>query len=218
MLTAKLNQAIKLCALCAVMAMLPGCGDLFTKPAPMHIITMHTYAADAPLCQSRLPLQLVVSTPDTYAGLNTDRIAMLLNDREIQYASEYKWDTPAPVMIQHMLVDALNTSGCFVGAGTERTGLGTPYRLMIDLQRMHFMRDEHDKESVQVQFQATMLNVENGSIIAMRNITDARGGSYSDAITLGQAMEDTLHEVVKQTVMWSYETLSAYQPAPRDGK
>lgn len=199
-------------ALClACLLMLPACGDILKTPEPLQTLAMHTINLDGPLCASQTPVQIIVNMPESRSGLNTDRIAMMQDEREIQYVRKYKWENTAPVMIQRMLVDTLNQSQCFIGAGSPNMGLTSPYRLMTEVMRMHYLYDSQTgKGEVNVHLLITLVDMEKGLLIGQHNATGSSQNNFSDAIIFSEELEKTLNAVVREAVEWSAGAMSDY--------
>ncbi|MDR2050559.1 MAG: ABC-type transport auxiliary lipoprotein family protein [Deltaproteobacteria bacterium] len=202
-------------AFCLLAALQAGCGDLLLDHPP-HIIILREYASEAPLCAAPLREQLVVDMPEVYAGLDTDRIAMLLEERELQYLSDYRWDTPVPLLVQRGLVNALNGSGCFAGAGTGGYGLSAPYRLLAQIKRLHFL---HGREGVsftaQFQLALTLVDAGQGRIAGQRAFSALREGLPADPYSLGAAMEEILQQALREAVEWIRNSLEEKKTGER---
>lgn len=200
---------LSLCLVC--LFAIAGCGDLLSKPDPLQAIVLHNLDLEGPLCSSAVPVQVIVNLPETYGGLNTDRIATLLDGREIQYMRQYKWESPAPVIVHRMLIETMNKSQCFAGAGGTYTGITSPYRLLTDIKRMHYLHDSKSKEGeVSVHLLITLLDMDTGIIIAQHDATGSKRGNFEDTIVFSEALEVTLNSVIRESVEWSAKTLSSY--------
>jgi ABC-type uncharacterized transport system auxiliary subunit len=185
-----------------------GCTDLLSKPDPLHIIILNEAAPAAPLCSSPVPTQLVVALPDPHAGLDGERIALLLGEREVRYVSGYRWDAPAPFLAQRALVEALNGSGCFTGVGVGSDGLNTPYRLSAQIRRMHFKQDaSQPPHAAQVELSLILLNGINGKIMGRHVSSVERQGDYADPYALGVGMEQALRQAALDAAAWCWSVL-----------
>ena len=196
-------------ALClAFLSPTMGCTDLLSKPDPLRIIILNEAAPAAPLCSSPMPMQLVVALPEPYAGLDGERIALLLDEREVRYVSGYRWDAPAPFLAQRALVEALNGSGCFSGVGVGSDGMNAPYRLSAQIRRMHFKQDAGlHPYAVRVELSLALLNGINGKIMGRHISYAERQGDYTEPYALGAGMEQALRQTALDAAAWCWGVL-----------
>jgi ABC-type uncharacterized transport system auxiliary subunit len=192
--------------------MLAGCGPIFDGPAPLNIIVLNERPS-APLCGEALPWQLLLVQAGIYAGLDTDRIALLLDEREVKYLPEYKWEAPSPLLVLRHLDDGLNKSGCFAGVGFGGSGLNTPFRLLVDIKRMHFLpRGVDYPDALEILLTLTLIDAENGRLIRREDVLARRQGDYAEPYDMGAALELALEDIAQKAALWSRKTLAAYRP------
>lgn len=199
------------CLLCSLL--LPGC-SIVSPPAPLQIIVLNSQGPEAPECNRRLPVQIVVPAPNASAGLGTDRIAILLNGREVNYLSGFKWEDSAAHMVQRQFVDALNSSECYTGAGTGSMALNASYRLELDLKRIHFVYvDDQKQPSAEVRILARLIDVRSGVMLGEFTAYTRQRGAQGE---LFASMEQAVRTAISQTTEWLYpmieEHYSASQP------
>ncbi|MDL2285520.1 ABC-type transport auxiliary lipoprotein family protein [Desulfovibrio sp. OttesenSCG-928-F07] len=195
-------KRLSLClALCATLLPLNACSDLLATPEPLQILTLNHYDSDAPLCKQQSAAQLVINMPEAYAGTNSDRIPLLIDNREIQYLAGYKWDKPAQLMVHQALVQAFNTSGCIKGAASGGAGLVTPYRLSTDIMRMHHIQNG-DQKSVKVELVFTLVNIEKGTIIGQLTTQANGNGNFTKPVELAANIEKALNIAINDGVVW----------------
>lgn len=195
-----------LCLLAA--ALLSGC-SLITPPDPLQIVVLNGYKPAAPLCQTPLPIQIMVPAPYASAGLNTDRIAVLVDDRKVHYLADYRWDAGNVTLVQRALVDAMNDSGCFRGAGTGSMALRAEYRLETDVKFMHFIHpDGQNQPSAQVSLLLRLIDVNSGLMIGQYNAYARERAANGDIF---KSMENALQSAVQNSLYWLRESLGADQ-------
>lgn len=200
-----LTLGMALCACIAAAGILSGCGVL-SRPAPLQIVVLNNYKAGASSCGEKIPAQILVPTPYASAGLNTDRIAILKDNREVHYISGYRWEANNAHMMQRMLVDAINDSGCFTGAGTGSMSLHADYRLEIDIKLMHFIYEKNQKDrSAEVSMLLRLVKVSSGTMIGQHHAYAQKpcGDNIFDA------MEEAVHESIGSSLGWLRESIAA---------
>lgn len=189
---------VALCALYA--AALTGCGNLLSRPTPPQLLILNSSPPSAGLCSRAAPVQIMIPTPYAGAGLNTDRIAILKDNREVHYAAGNKWEDSNANLIQRRLVDTLNASGCFAGAGTAAMTLRADYRLEIDLKRMHFVYGEDQKNpSANVSMVLRLIKVQSGQLLSEHSAHAQERSSDGDIF---KAMERAVDNATQNALDW----------------
>src|SRR5688572_22689532 len=97
-------------------ALLAGCGGLRSKAAPDSIYILN---AAAPAAGTAVPGVLLVPRPTVQPGLDTERIALVRNDNELDYYAASRWGAPLPQVLGAFAVQSLTGSFATV-AGPER--------------------------------------------------------------------------------------------------
>lgn len=187
-----------------------GCGDLL-KPTPLQVLILDAAPPDAPLCSTPLPAQIVVNMPDAHNGLNTDRIAILINQRELRHLPDYKWDAPAPLTVQRGLISGLRQSGCFTGAGSSADGLAASFRLLTDIKRLHFLQDEGFSypAALETRLELTLLDAARGRVNGQKELRATRTLDEVETSALGSAMEESLRSLMREAAAWCLEAAKA---------
>lgn len=200
---AKLRTALLAAGLSSVLV-LPGC-NIVSPPPPLQIVVLDSTGPDAPECKRRLPVQIVVPAPSTAAGLETDRIAILLNGREVNYLSGYRWEDTTAHMLQRQFVDTLNGSNCYTGAGSGNMALNASYRLELDIKRMHFVyADDQQRPSAEVRIVARLVDVRSGVMLGQFTASSQQHGRQDE---LFASMEQAVRSAIRQTAAWLYPVI-----------
>ncbi|MCL1889007.1 MAG: ABC-type transport auxiliary lipoprotein family protein [Desulfovibrionaceae bacterium] len=190
-----------------------GCADLF-RSEPLRILTLNEFDQAENLCAAALPLQVLVDLPEGYSGLESDRIALLLENREVRYLEGYKWDTPVPLLVRGALVNALNSGGCFAGAARAGDNLSSPFRLRAGIRRMHFEQSGVEPPSAAVISMDLSLRdfSRQGGGIARSLFTVREEGDLSSPYALGEAMQKALGRSMREAVLWCRSAMESYRP------
>lgn len=187
-----------------------GCFDaLNTTPFPM--VTLSARPSEVPRYEQSIDAQLIVSMPECENSLNTDRIALLFENRDIKYLSNAKWESPAPRFIQQRILMYVKASNRFSGIGTPTSGIITPYRLNSEIRRLH-MDYGHGNQTptAVVSLDVTLLNSQSGRVIADRIFSfeqKANSDSFADII---EALDTAVHQVMVEISGWTAKVLSEY--------
>lgn len=200
------------CLLLLLALLLPGCARVLDPgPAPTHLVlapAMPDRAAGAPL-----HLQLAVALPETSRMLDTDRIALVLGagaGREVRYYAGAKWTSPAPRLVQRLLVEAFERAGRLDGAAEESAGIYPDYRLMTDLRRFNTRMDgDASTPEVDVELALRLIDLKTGRIVAFTAVERRVAAAGSGLPQVAEAFETAMGEVLARATAWSLNAMAA---------
>ena len=69
------------------------------------------------------PRDVIIELPTTSGALATDRIMIRPNRLQAQYLPESRWSEPAPVMVQTLMLRAVEATGAVRYVGREPLGV-----------------------------------------------------------------------------------------------
>ncbi len=206
-----LRPLFRLFLLCLALAVLPGCARVLDPgPAPTHLLLAP--AMPAPGAGGPVHLQLAVALPETSRMLDTDRIALVLGGgagREVRYYAGAKWTSPAPRLVQRLLVEAFERNGRLDGAAEESAGIYPDYRLMSDLRRFNTRVDEGAAPLVEVELALRLVDLKTGRIVAFISLARQCTAAGSGLPQLAEAFETAMSDVLARAAAWSLEAMAA---------
>ena len=144
--------------------------------------------------------------------LDTDRIALVLGGgagREVRYYAGAKWTSPAPRLVQRLLVEAFERNGRLDGAAEESAGIYPDYRLMSDLRRFNTRVDEGAAPLVEVELALRLVDLKTGRIVAFTSLVRQCAAAGSGLPQLAEAFETAMGDVLARATAWSLEAMAA---------
>lgn len=145
-----------------------GCASSFLEsnvPAPeSYRLGAASPVAGSTAQQPPVGLALTVARPRASAALDTDRIAVVPAPSRFDYYSDVRWAEPAPQMVQHGLVAAVESSRRF--AGVFAAPARVPAELMLDVELRHFEAVAAADDAapvVHVQLQVNLVDARRGT-------------------------------------------------------
>ena len=105
-----------------------------------------------------LPRALAVGRPRAPVSLDTERIAVAGPATRFDYYAGVRWAEPAPLMLQHLLVQALAADGRFATVVAVPSRVPSDYQLEIELRRFEAESDGQGPPVVRVAMQVTLLD------------------------------------------------------------
>ena len=185
---------------------LGGCLEALNQIPASPLVTLRAMAPQQ-ICQNPTKTQILVGYPEAEAGLGTDRIALLFDDREIRYLANAKWDNSFPLIIQRKLEQYLNASGCFT-AGPETSGISGNFRLLTSMQRMHLCYSSASEAPVaRLRLRLSLLEIRSGIFISSTNVHREYPAQNSDTSALLDAMDTVVHLGMQDAAAWVSKVL-----------
>lgn len=198
-----------LCALSFIFALLStACLPSVLNPGPAPDRVLLRIKNPEVYDKTCLPFQLMVSRPEMGYDLDTDNIALVFDDNLVRYLREAKWSSPAPQLLQRLVIDHLEGSQCLAGIVNEGVGIHARYRLIIHVREFQFnYRNSKSAPSAEAMFNLRLIDTDESTVIAtasIRKSTQAGDGSLRGMI---QAMEATMSSVLDETNAFVINTL-----------
>ena len=199
-------------ALALVLAVLQGCAVLggSTPPDLYHLTAPNRFAPDLP----DVRWQLLVDVPTAPAGIDTSMIAVGQRGGKISYFANSNWVDRAPVMLQSLIVEALENSRHIVAVGRDAVGLRADYVLMTELRQ--FEADyggappPTSAARVHVRLSAKLVRMPGRTIVAAQSFdadAPAAGSSFGAVVA---AFDEATGDILTRLAEW---TLRAGQQA-----
>lgn len=182
---------------------LMGCLEVLQQSQPYPLMVLSDLSKQAPQCSSHNQLQLAVSRTESLAPLNTDRIAMLFNGRELKYMANAKFESTAPLLIQRKLIAYLSKTGCFAAVAPENTGMSSPYRLRSFLSRMYINYPETGgTPTAEIALTMYIINSDTGKMLATTELSQSVKAKEDNLNALIDAIDEVTHKTMLSACLW----------------
>lgn len=147
--------------------------------------------------------QVIVSSPSSGRDIDTDRVALLFNAREVRYLADTRWTSPIPQLVHGLLIDALESTGGLGGVADDLSGLTADVRLLTEIKQFH-LRYASEKSVPVAVFQASfrLLDLRNGQIIGATTVEAEAPAPDKSGPALAGAMESALSKALAQAAPW----------------
>lgn len=119
----------------ALMLMLPSCsalGALNGAATPLQTYELQANTA-GPKARAPRDLMITVEEPETSGALNTTGILIRPTARQASYLADGEWADDLPLMVQTLMLRALQSTGGYSYVGREPLGLDSDYALLTEL-------------------------------------------------------------------------------------
>lgn len=187
--------------------LLPGLGT----PADVYDLTpKSTFPEGLP----KVSWQLVVEEPFGSRAVDTDRIVVRPTDYQVSYFKGARWSDRAPRLVQTLLVESFENTRSITGVGRQAIGLRGNYDLKSELREFHAEYQLGGAVPVvYVRLNFKVVRQPSALIIGSETFerrVEAAGDSMPAIVA---AFDDALGAVLKRSVVWTIETVEAFEEA-----
>ncbi len=211
----------------AVLAM--GCSFEFPgtgAPVRMYILSPKS---TFPQNLQKVDWQLLIETPQSPAGINTQRIALRDSPIELGYFDRANWTDLAPKMVQALIVESFENSNRIVAVGRDSIGLRADYILQSELREFQaeypkaLPRDGEETgfdsppPLIRVRINAKLIKLPRRSIVASSNFENTVVASANSMEGIIGGFDEALGKSMKRLVAWTLKH-GADNIDPRDAK
>ena len=190
-------------------ALLAACAVLSAGDDPPKLYTLTPKSTfDASL--RPVSWQLVVEPPTASAYLNTSRIAVAMTPTSADYFAQSAWTDRAPLMVQTLMVESLETSRRVVGVGRDAVSVRPHYVLQSELREFQAEYFQGKPPLVHVRIVVRLVRQSDRQIVASHGFERCVRAGTDKIPVVVQAFDDALGWVLKRLVTWTVST-----PPPR---
>ena len=190
--TAVLFAATVLCAGCVGSAL----ESKRTEPQVFKL-TAH----ETPNAGAALPQALAVGRPRAPVSLDTERVAITGPASRFDYYSGIRWAEPAPLMLQHLLVQALADDGRFATVVAAPSRVPSEYLLEIELRQFEAVSDGgHAAPVVHVEMQVTLVDAQRGTRLGSFTATASVAADSESRAAVMAAFDAATQQVIASIV------------------
>jgi len=187
------------------LAALGGCPGLLGGQAPPALFMLRPVWAPIPGTSSAD--QITVAVPDAPEGLDSPRIALSRDPLSLDYFADAAWTDRAPVMLQGLLVEALQTSGRLRGVGRDSAGLRSDYLLVPELRdfEARYTLDVHPPEIV-VRMTVHLERMPAREMVGQLDVTETAPAARNDIGSVVSAYNQAVGAAITRIAGWTVET------------
>lgn len=188
-----------LTAICAL-SLLTGCGSLFGG-GPMQGFELR---GGAPVQAARQTSRHVtVEIPETAGSLSNDRILIRPSGLEASYLPGTQWTDEAPLMVQTLLLRALQDSGGYAYVGRKPLGLSGDYAILSELTDLQAeITPGEGAVLARVGLMVQIVRESDARVLASRKFTHAAAATGDSAAEVTLALDTGIRTVLPQITGW----------------
>lgn len=188
------------------LAVMSGCSTLSAitdVTTPLAVYELRP-PADIPAAPGRpLPLDIVIELPTTSGTLETDRIMIRPDALQAQYLPEVRWSDETPVMVQTLMLRAVEATGGVRYVGRRPLGASGDFAVVSELIDFQAELDpEGDGATIRLRLIARMVREEDASIVASRTFSAEARTLSSDTDPVIRAFDAANAILIKDFAAW----------------
>ncbi|HEX4535096.1 MAG TPA: ABC-type transport auxiliary lipoprotein family protein [Rhizomicrobium sp.] len=201
-----------------VSVFLAGCSGVIGPGAAPNLYLLHPQFAaldDAP----PVTWALTVSMPAAVDSIDTQRIALTRPPVAMDYFANAAWTDRVPVLVQGLIVEALEKSGRIQSVARESEGLNADYVMQADVRDFEAQYDQpNGPPTVLIRIEAKLLKFPERTIVANIDAVQRAPASANNMDAIVQAFNVAAAATFEQIARWALSAPSAasqaVQPAP----
>lgn len=194
-----------------VLPFLAGCsalGALGDATTPLDVYDLRA-PENAPVARGGpLARDIIVELPTVSGVLDTDRIMIRPDALQAQYLPDVRWGDEVPVLMQTLMVRALeNTGGLRYVARRPLAGSGD-YAIVTELFDFQAeVTGDDDSAIVVIRMISRLVRESNASIVATRTFVASAGAASTETATLIEAFDRASDQLLIEFADWTLTTL-----------
>lgn len=199
------HARIRLALIAAALAALSGCGALGALgdvSTALDVYELRTPAPDAPAARA-LQRDVIVELPTSGGTLDTDRILIRPNPLQAQYLPDARWSDPTPLMVQTMMLRALEATGGLRYVGRQPLGGSGDFAVVTELTDFQAeLQDDGETAMVRLGLVSRVVREADAGIVAGRTFAVSAPAASVDTQPLIAAFDSAASRLFADHAAW----------------
>ncbi|HEY5047118.1 MAG TPA: ABC-type transport auxiliary lipoprotein family protein [Rhizomicrobium sp.] len=188
----------------AASGLLAGCGGNLIGPSqePPQIYVLKPQLTPLDTLPS-VAWQLSVAQPEAPQALETVRIA-LQRGQTMDYYANAQWTDPTPRLLQSLLIEAFESSGCIRGVAPEAAGVRADYVLETEIRSFEAQyQAENGAPDINVHIVARLVTAGRGEVVGTFEAGNHAPAAQNTVPAVVQAFGEATGQTLEDIVRWS---------------
>ena len=154
--------------------------------------------------------EVIIEVPSTSGALDTDRIMVRPAPLQAQYLPDIRWSEDAPVMLQTLMLRALDQTAAFQYVGRRPLGSGGDFAIvteLVDFQAV--LAAEGAAPVVEVRMVSRIVRENGVQIVASRTFAATQAAASLDDLAIAAAFDAAAGRVISEFTLWTLANLGA---------
>jgi cholesterol transport system auxiliary component len=204
-------STLRLLAVLATIPALASCGAvsaLGDAATPLDVIVLQP-PADLPVREGRPQSRdIIVEEPTASGALATDRIMIQPGALQAQYLPDVRWSDPAPLMMQTLMLRALDETRAYQYVGRRPLGPSGDFAIlteMVDFQAE--LAPDGEAAEIVVRIIVRIVRERGADVVATRTFAAREPAASLDDLDLAEAFDAATGRVISEFAIWCLSTL-----------
>jgi len=198
-------------ALGATLPLLGSCGAISAlsgAATPADVLELQPPANLPVATRGPIPRDIIIEEPTTSGALATDRIMIRPGPLQAQYLPDVRWSEDAPVMLQTLMLRALDTTQAFQYVGRRPLGPGGDFAIVTELVDFQAeLAPDGDSARVVVRMISRIVREQGLDIIATRTFAASAPAASIEDQDLAMAFDAAAGQVISEFTLWALASL-----------
>lgn len=148
-----------------------------------------------------------IEAPLAPRGLAGDTIAIARDDRNLAYIEGARWISPAPALVQNLVIDSFNADDARLAPARPEDGTRADYELRLDLRQFEaaYVNGENSAPVVRVRIAARLIAERGRRFVGARVFSADVPASSNRTSAIVAAFDEASSQVSSQIADWSAE-------------
>ncbi len=187
---------------------LPACAGLLPEMAGEPPALYELRAPADSVAGRPLRSQLLIDIPQSSAGIDSPRMALMQADGTLAYFKNVSWTDRAPVMFQTLLVNSFDASGRLPAVGRENMGLRSDFLLKTDLSALQADYTDSPSPVVRVGLRLKLIVMPRRIIVASHAVSADVKATADTMPAIHAAFQQAAESVLQQATSWTLNQLA----------
>lgn len=207
---APVMRAVLLVALLPVLASCGAVSALNSASTALDVLELQP-PADLPVVQRRpLARDIIIEEPTTGGALATDRIMVRPAPLQASYLPGVRWSEAAPVMLQTLMLRALDRTQAFQYVGRRPLGAGGDFAIVTELVDFQAeLAPDGNSARVVVRMISRIVREQGLAIVATRTFTASETTASLRDGDIAAAFDAATGRVLSDFTVWTLSSLGA---------
>lgn len=187
-------------------SVLAGCAAISAvsdAATPLEVFELRTPPGIEATSRRALQRDVIIELPKTSGALATDRIMIRPNPLQAQYLPDVRWSEPTPVMVQTLMLRAIEATGAVRYVGRQPLGVSGDYAVVtevVDFQAEHV--EGADGATVRLNLIVRVVREADARIVASRSFSADTVAASLDALPLVEAFDAASNQLFAEFAAW----------------
>ncbi|MGB8623619.1 MAG: ABC-type transport auxiliary lipoprotein family protein [Paracoccaceae bacterium] len=204
---------IRALAVIAALFAISGCSALSAIGDVSKALEVYELRPPADVVAARgrpLSTDVVVELPTTSGALATDRIMIRPNPLQAQYLPDVRWSEPTPVMVQTLMLRAIEASQAVRYVGRRPLGASGDYAIVTEIVDFQAeVADNDETARVRMRIIVRLVREDDASIAASRTFTADATAASLETPALVAAFDAASNRLLSEFAVWVPAELAA---------